>query len=153
MGEPRILDLEKGDFSNEFLLEQSNFLIGATSNWTGSENWVAYCDITNGRLKVAANIGGAEESIIEEVADILNRMVPSLARNEFLGGGPDKTLRIAYSDRERLKLATRRRGVGWGVEEIDDAAPGTPSLAYDRNARGHIAYALGSTLKHATLTE
>lgn len=149
----RILNLNEGEFSNEFLLEDGAFRIGATSIWSGFETWVAYCDITNGLLKVTANISGVEEPVTEKVADVLGRMVPSLARSEFLGGRPEETLRIAYSDRERLKLATRRRAVGWGVEEIDDAAPGTPSLAYDRNARGHIAYTLGSTLKHAMLTE
>jgi hypothetical protein len=147
----RILDLGQGGVSNEQVLEQNTFVVGATSTWTGSETWVAYCDVTNGQLKVATTLAG--ELIIEQVADVLGRMVPSLARNDFLSGRPEETLRIAYSDRERLKLATRRRGQGWGVEEIAAAAPGTPSLAYDRDAKGHIAYTVGSTLKHVTLTE
>jgi hypothetical protein len=147
----RILEPGGESFSNEFPFDNGRFFVAATSVFSGFETWIAYCNITDRVLNVAANVSGLD--ITEKVADVQGRMVPSMARNEFLGGSPEETLRIAYSDNERLKLASRRRGQGWVLEEIDDAAPGAPSLAYDRNATGHIAYAVGTTLKYAKLTE
>jgi len=147
----RILEPGGESFSNEFLFDEGRFFVAATSVFSGFETWIAYCNITDRVLTVAAKVSGHDLS--EKVADVLGRMVPSMARNEFLGGRPEETLRIAYSDRERLKLASRRRGQGWVVEEIDDAAHGAPSLAYDRNAKGHLAYNVGTTLKYVKVTE
>lgn len=147
----RIMEPGGASFSDEFLFDSGRFFVCATSVFSEFETWIAYCNITDLTLTVASNVSGIDLS--EKVADVQGRTVPSMARNEFLGGRPEETLRIAYSDRERLKLASRRRGQGWLVEEIDDAAPGAPSLAYDRTAKGHLAYTVGTTLKYVKVTE
>ena len=64
----RVLNPEEGEFSNEQVLETGTFGVCATSVWTGSGTWVAYCDITNGLLKAATHAGG--EPVVEEVARV-----------------------------------------------------------------------------------
>src|SRR5262249_4027469 len=93
----RIMEPGGESFSNEFLFDQGRFVVTATSLFSEFETWIAYCNVTDRVLTVAAKVPGLDLS--EKVADVQGRVVPSMARNEFLGGRPEETLRIAYSDR------------------------------------------------------
>ena len=107
----RILEPGGESFSNEFLFDNGRFFVAATSVFSGFETWIADCNLTDGILNVAANVSGLD--ITEKVADVQGRMVPSMARNKFLGGGPEG---ISYRLQRPRAPEARHTAPGAGLE-------------------------------------
>jgi hypothetical protein len=143
----RILDTTAAKLSEADLLESGRFVVGSTSIAKGTASTcVAFVDVTNQAVKAWVELPDLPEPSKELVAANVAGTVPSVAQNrgEF---------RLAYSDNNTPKLATRDRFGAWSLEVIDPDGGTMPSLAYDNLGNAHVAYVAGGTLKYATRME
>jgi len=96
---------------------------------------------------VQQNLSSGGFSGIETVAANVNNIVtPSAAANRG-------DFRVAYSDTDAVKLASRSPSGTWTVEAVDAVSAGSPSLAYDNAGTANIAYVAGGALKYARRSE
>jgi hypothetical protein len=106
---------------------------------------LAYFDVASKTLKASVSASGISE--LETVAtDVKNAITPSAAVN-------GNAFRIAFSDLEAVKLASRNQSGIWAVETVDPVFGQTPSLAYDKSGTAHIAYVKNGALKYGRRSE
>ncbi|PNK22628.1 hypothetical protein CBR59_30480 [Bacillus thuringiensis] len=141
----RINDPYEGTIGFTSLIEDGYFRVVRPTSIVSETEWcVAYADITNNRLKASVFDLSLPELHQETVAETVFAVVPSLAR----APGSDN-YRIAFGDKNTLKLASRNRFGEWVIEVVDPDGGVMPSLTYDHLGNAHIVYMVGNTLKYA----
>ena len=143
----RIVDVEADIISRKTAvvsLLDSDSILGTCSSLTSANGniHIAYVDLTNHILKAFVKDFDLPEPRKETVATVVTRTVPSAADK---GGG----FVIAYSDDNKLKMASRDKFGTWSVEVVDPSGGAMPSLTFDKFGNANIAYTVGQALKYA----
>jgi hypothetical protein len=146
----QLTDTSKGTFSKPFTIDGTtnlNVRAGTSIARNAGGGCIAYCDNTTKTLKAAVAVPGGSD--IETIASNVSPFIaPSAANNRF------SNFRVAYTDHDGVKLASRNQMPDWTVEMVDAVSAGPASLVYDSNSNtAHIAYVTGGGVKHASRTD